>query len=92
MGAGVFVFPTIPKLTKCRESKFPVAQNDILCYAFRSAVYVAMSSPQSVAAWRFVYGGVMPKWFSCLIESAGVGFIMLAVLMALLTFFVEKCS
>ena len=34
----------------------------------------------------------MPKWFSCLIESAGVAFIMLAVLMALLTFFVEKCS
>jgi hypothetical protein len=51
-----------------------------------------MSSPQSVAAWRFVYGGVMPKWFSCLIESAGVGFIMLAVLMAMITFFVEKCS
>lgn len=34
----------------------------------------------------------MPKWFSCLVESIGVGFIMLAVLMALITFFVEKCS
>jgi hypothetical protein len=57
---------------------------------------VVLSSPchrrKSVAAWRFVYGGVMPKWFSCLIESAGVGFIMLAVLMALITFFTEKCS
>ena len=34
----------------------------------------------------------MPKWFSCLVESVGVAFIMLAVLMALITFFTEKCS
>ena len=34
----------------------------------------------------------MPKWFACLVESIGVGFIMFTVLMALMAFFVEKCS
>lgn len=44
------------------------------------------------AAWRFLYEAIMPKWFACLVESIGVAFIILAVLMALLTFFVERCS
>lgn len=34
----------------------------------------------------------MPKWFTCLVESIGIGISTLAVLMALLTFIVEKCS
>jgi len=87
-----FCFPYNPQTYEMSRTKFPVAQNDILCYAFRSAVYVAMSSPQSVAAWRFVYGGVMPKWFACLGESIGISIITLAVLLALISFFTEKCS
>lgn len=34
----------------------------------------------------------MPKWLACLGESIGIGIITLAVLMALITFFTEKCS
>ena len=45
----------------------------------------------SLAAWRET-NAIMPKWFSCLVESIGIGIITLAVLMAMITFFVEKCS
>ena len=43
--------------TKSRKSKLAIAQFDILCYAFRSAVYADMTLPPGSMS-AFVYGDV----------------------------------
>jgi len=42
---------------KSRKSKLAIAQFDILCYAFRSAVYADMTLPPGSMS-AFVYGDV----------------------------------
>lgn len=39
-----------------------------------------------------VWRRIMAKWFSCLIESIGISIVALAVIVAILTFVLEKCG